>query len=147
MKSLSPVSHFSCDIALLHLAASAYHSGFIEVECFHLKQSKETFCPLAVSALSPDGECLVVSKGKEVCVRVPPGFRGTAVQVRLHEAGCRIPSSLSGAPGPKSHPFSASGRQQRRQAAGGDAASGPLWDLLPARLVGISSENRYDLCG
>lgn len=31
MKSLSPVSHFSCDIALLHLAASAYHSGFIEV--------------------------------------------------------------------------------------------------------------------
>lgn len=55
-------------------------------------------------------------------MRVPPGFRGTAVQVRLHETGCRIPSSLSGAPGPKSHPFSASGWQQRRQAAGGDAA-------------------------
>lgn len=31
MKSLSPVSHFSCDIALLRLAASAYDSGFVEV--------------------------------------------------------------------------------------------------------------------
>ena len=66
----------------------------------------------------------MVSKGEGGVLRVPPGFRGTTVQVRLHEAGCGLPSSTVDAPEPKSHPFSASGWQQRGQTAGGDAAGG-----------------------
>lgn len=140
VKSLLPVSATTlpcCAWILLPMTMAS-----LMWECFQLK---EKFCPITTPAILLDGGWLVVSKTEGV-LRVPPGFRGTTVGVRLPEAGCGLPSSTTGAAGPKSHPFSASGWQQCGQTAGGDAAGGRPRDLLSERLVGISRQSHNDLC-